>query len=484
MNNPMTRVAGIVLSLVLLPAAAAAGDSSGDTIVLKSGRRITATNVVEDGDRVYYETSAGRLSLRRDLVERVERGTARSRWAAGSSSEMSVAPPRVDPSEGYDDIVAAAVHDGAIDRAYVARLEREAGAGDAAAARRVAVAHHAAARFELGKGDTEQAVAHYRRALTFAPEHLGVLLNVGYLHLHRNEFTPALDYLERARRVEPENADVAKLLGWAYYGLNRIELAVREWKRALALRPDADVEQALAKALRDEEEESSYREGETRHFNLRYHGGATPELARGILRTLEMHFSAIEGELRYSPPEPIGVILYTEQAFANITRAPGWVGAINDGRIRVPVQGLTSVTSDLSQTLMHELAHSFIHQKTGGRAPVWLHEGIAQWMEGHRAGQYAQILVSAHEQQVSLPLAAMEGSFLNLPNEVASYAYAWSLGVVEYIIATNGTGDIERLLERIRTESSVESAVRNTLRLDYTLLETETARYLKRTYLQ
>ena len=73
---------------------------------------------------------------------------------------------------------------------------------------------------------------------------------------------------------------------------------------------------------------------------------------------------------------------------------------------------------------------------------------------------------------------------LNLPNEVASYAYAWSLGVVEYIIATNGTGDIERLLERIRTEASVESAVRSTLRLDYAQLEAEAARYLKRTYLQ
>lgn len=477
-----------MLALALLAPLAAAGegpgDASGDTIVLKSGRRITATNVIEDGDRIYYETSAGRLTLRRDQVERIERGASGSRWTGGAREEMSVAPPRVDPSEGYDDIVAAAVHDGAIDRNYLARLEREAGAGDLAAARRVAVAHHAAARFELNKGDSEQAVGHYRRALTFAPEHMGVLLNVSYLHLHRNEYTPALEYLERARRVEPENADVAKLLGWAYYGLNRIELAVREWKRALALRPDADVEQALAKALRDEETESSYREGETRHFNLRYHGDATPQLAREILRALEMHFSAIEGELRYTPPEPIGVILYTEQAFADITRAPGWVGAINDGRIRVPVQGLASVTSDLSQTLKHELSHSFIHQKTGGRAPVWLHEGIAQWMEGHRAASSAQILVTAHEQKVSLPLGAMEGSFLSLPNDVASYAYAWSLAVVEYIVATNGSGDIEQLLERIRSEPSVESAVRATLRLDYAQLEAETARYLRRTYLQ
>lgn len=472
----------VCAALVLAAAAAAA---EGDTIVLKSGRRISATLVVEEGDRVYYETPAGRFSLRRDLVEKIERGASNAAWTpGGGKEELAVTPPRTDPAEGYDDIVAAAVRNGSIDRGYLAKLELEATSGDAAASRRVAVAHHAAAQWELRRGNPELAISHYRRALTFAPESLGILLNAAFLHLYRSEYTPALEYLERARRVGPHDADVAKLLGWAYYGLNRIEQAVQEWKRALALRPDADVEQALAKAQREEEAESEYREGETRHFNLRYHGGATPQLAREILRTLERHFSEMESALRYTPAEPIGVILYTEQAFADITRAPGWVNAVNDGRIRVPVQGLTAVTADLSQTLKHELVHSFIHQKTNGRAPVWLQEGVAQYLEGLRVGSHAQILVSAYDQKVSLPLHAMEAQFLNLPGEVASFAYLWSLGVVEYIVAANGMGDIERLLERIRSEPSAEAAVRSTLRMDYAQLEGEAVRYLRRTYLQ
>jgi tetratricopeptide (TPR) repeat protein len=464
----------------------AAGAVSADTIVLKNGRRITATSVVEEGDRVYYETRAGRLSLRRDLVERIERGGAASAWAAaaGPAGEMEVSAPRMDPTEGYDDVAAAVVKGGSVDRNLLLQLELDAQSGGASAARKVAAAHHAAAQHLLARAEVEQAMGHYRRALTFAPEHTGVLLYLSYLHLQRSEFTPALEYLERARRVEPNSADVAKLMGWAYYGSNRIEQAVTEWKRALALRPDADVEQALAKAVRDEEAESDYREGETRHFNLRYHGDATPQLAREILRALEYHFGAIESELRFTPPEPIGVILYTEQAFADITRAPGWVGALNDGRIRVPVQGLTSMTQDLSQTLKHELTHSFIHQKTLGRAPVWLHEGVAQWMEGQRAGQYAQVLVAAYDQKVSLPLRAMEGSFLNLPGDVASYAYAWSLGVVEFIVSRNGMSDVERILERINSDPSTEAATRNTLRLDYEQLEAEAVTYLRRTYLR
>ena len=39
-------------------------------------------------------------------------------------------------------------------------------------------------------------------------------------------------------------------MGWAYYGANKMDQAVAEWKRA-ALRPDPDVEHALEKAERD-----------------------------------------------------------------------------------------------------------------------------------------------------------------------------------------------------------------------------------------
>ena len=88
-------------------------------------------------------------------------------------------------------------------------------------------------------------------------------MNVAYIHLRRSEYKQSLDYLERARRVAPENADVAKLAGWAYYGMNKMDQAVAEWKRALALRPDPEVQAALDKAQRDKQEEESYKENES-----------------------------------------------------------------------------------------------------------------------------------------------------------------------------------------------------------------------------
>ncbi len=473
---------GAGLGLVALAAVA-------DTIVLKNGRRIIAANVVEENGRVSYETPAGRLSLPRSIVERIEHGGSFTGDAGtNSAAQLPIGPPEVEPGEGYDEVARAAVHDGSIDRAYLARLEDAARDGTTATAVRAAVGHAAAAQFELRRGDIEQAIAHYRSALTFAPPQsnllfLGVSLNIAYLHLRRSEYSTALDYLDRARRVVPDSADLAKLSGWAYYGLNRLDQAVEEWKRTLRLRPDAEVQRALEKAERDLQAESSYREGETRHFTLRYYGGAAPQLARDILRTLEEHFRAIESELNFTPPELVGVILYTDQAFADITRAPGWVSALNDGRIRVPVQGLTSVPAELSRVLKHELTHSFIQQKTRGRCPVWLQEGVAQWMEGRRSGDNAGLLVNAYERKASLGLGAMEGSWMGLPGGVASYAYAWSLAVVEYIVETYGMRDIERLLDHVATDASTEAAARRTLRMDYADLEQETVKYLRRAYL-
>ncbi len=486
--RPIIRIVFLAFGLIFALAARA------DTIVLKNGRRITATKVVEENGRVAFETSAGRLSLPQSVVERIERGGAS--WndsGADRAAQLGIAPPPAPVTaelvQGYEEVTHSAVHNGSIDRNYIAKLEDAAHGGAPAAGARAAMAHYAVAQFELSHGDTEQALAHYRRALTFAPQQpaalqLNLLLNTAYLHLRRSEFTAALDYLERGRRLGPDSPDVAKLAGWAYYGQNRIDQAVAEWKRALKIRPDAEVTRALEKAQRDQEAESSYREGETRHFVLRYNGGAAPELARDVLRTLEQHFRTIESELNFTPAEPIGVILYTGEAFADITRAPGWVGALNDGRIRVPVQGLTAVPSELSRVLKHELTHSFVQQKTRGRCPVWLQEGVAQWMEGQRSGDAATLLVGAYERKASAPLGALEGSWMQMPSAVADYAYAWSLAIVEYIVASYGIRDIERLLDRVATEPSTEAAARSALHMAYLDLEQETVKYLRRTYLR
>jgi tetratricopeptide (TPR) repeat protein len=450
---------------------------TADTIVLKNGRRIVAFSVVEEGDKVKYQTSAGELSLPKSIVDHVEHGGA-------STVAVELAPPSVEPAVNPNDaeVERSAVHDGSIDRSYIAQLETEARSGGKDANLRAAMAHHAAAQFELAHGDMEHALSDEKTALIYEPQEPALLMYTGYLHLRRSEYKEALDYLDRSKRFAPDNADQAALSGWAYEGLNKMDQAVEEYKRSFALRPDPSVKAALDKALRDKNEEDSYKENESAHFNLKYNGSAQPALARDVLRTLESHFSAIESELNYTPAESINVTLYTREAFADITQAPGWVGALNDGRIRVPVQGLTEVDAQLSRVLKHELTHSFVRQKTRGNVPTWLNEGLAQWMEGKRSSQNGAALAQIYNEGHATPLQQLENSWMGLGGGQASYAYAWGLANTEYIIQSNGMGDIERILDRLASGESTETALREVLHSDYNDLMKSTAEYLTRTY--
>jgi tetratricopeptide (TPR) repeat protein len=463
------------------------GVVSADTIYLKNGRKITASKVVQENGQVSYETAAGNLSLPASIVDHVVREAVSLDSTAGTAADraanLPMAPPSATLAPGADEAARTAIRDGSIDLSLLAKLESEARANPSpAAVTRVIVAESAAAQFEISVGDFQQAAAHYDVGLRFDPDNLPLLLQTAYLHLRRSEYSAALNLLDRARRIEPDSLDAAKLSGWAYYGLNRVADAVTEWKRALALKPDAEVQHALEKAERDAQEEAGYREGETAHFRLRYNGDAAPELASEVLHTLETQFEEISSTLGYVPPEAIGVVLYTNQTFVDITRAPTWSGALNDGRIRVPVEGLSSMTSELARVLKHELTHSFVGQKTEGHCPVWLQEGLAQYMEGKRSRTNAGALISAYERHMDFALASYETSWLNLPRETAANAYAWSLATVEAMLTAGSMDDMGRILDRLAAGSTAEDAIRAVLRDSYADLTQFTVGYLRKAY--
>ncbi len=426
------------------------------------------------------------MSIPRAMVVRIDHDDL-TYTSAGAASHITITTPAIAPVHGYEAISKLTVHDNSIDYGYLAKLETDARTGSAEAVAKVAAAHYAAAQFLVAQGNLDSAIDQYQEALVFAPDSVPLLLNLASLDLRQSHFADALGPLQHARDVSADTglqaAIVAKLMGWAYYGLNKPDQAIKEWTLSEQLRPDPEVEHALAKVQKDQNEEAGYHEGNTVHFTLKYYGGAAPELAREILLTLEDDFTDIQSQLDYTPSSQISVILYTQQAFEDITRAPGWVGAIYDGRLRIPVQGLTSVTPDLAHVLKHELTHSFITQKSDGRAPVWLQEGVAQWMEGKRSTEDAAALVSAARQGSVPSLKSLEGSWMSLSGDSAAMAYAWSLAVVESIIQNGGTTDISRLIDKTATATTPEDAVREALHCDYNDLQQQTVEYLKMEYL-
>jgi hypothetical protein len=99
-------------------------------------------------------------------------------------------------------------------------------------------------------------------------------------------------------------------------------------------------------------------------------------------------------------------------------------------------------------------------------------------MEGRRSSGTASALLNASAQGELPSLAGLEGSWMGLGGGEASFAYAWSLAVVESIIQTSGTGDITRLLDDISSAPNTEQALRDALHEDYADLQQQALTYL------
>ena len=427
-----------------------------------------------------------RIEHHSDSPTRTEGTSVRADVSKPAGHNISLPPPTAGAINGYNRIAELAVREGSIDAAKMAEFDDAARDGSSSGMSRAALAHFAAGKFELSRNSINEAIEQFQFSLNFsagrADLQLANLLSLAYIDLVQSKYSAALEHLERARHVAPKSAAVAQLSGWGYYGLNQIEKAIQEWETAQSIQPSQQLATMIEKAERDKTAESESREANSGHFNLRYQGEATPQLAAEILSTLEEHFRSIQSVLRFTPAEPIGVVLYTQQAFRDITQAPTWAAAGNDGRIRVPVQGLTSVSDQLSRELKHELVHSFVWQKTRGRCPAWLNEGLAQWIEGRRSGNDAAGLIAAYEQGQYIPLKNLEGSWMRLPAPAARFAYAWSLAAVESIIATSGTWGIDRLFDRFDVDPSFEAAMRGSIQTNYADLERQIVAYLRQTY--
>jgi hypothetical protein len=290
----------------------------------------------------------------------------------------------------------------------------------------------------------------------------------------------ALPFAEQAARLAPANPETQSMLGYSYFLTDHTPQAIAAWKTSLAIRPDAAVQAALAKAEREDSAEAEFSQQETGHFTFHYEGGKTPEHLRNqIVAVMEAHYDDLVRDLNVAPRQ-ISVSLYSDQAYFDVTQAPSWTAALNDGKLRIPISGLNEVTPELSRVLKHELSHSFINQLTRGRCPQWLNEGVAQLMEGRSVARFGSVhlarIYAAHQQ---IPLNALETSWTRFDTAHAQLAYAEGLAAAEYVRDTYGLSDVQRILARIGDGSSTETSLRTTIHAGYGDLEDEINGYLK-----
>jgi tetratricopeptide (TPR) repeat protein len=462
--------------LVLLSALAA----PADVIHLKNGRTIWADQVREDKnkDRVEYDVGEDTYAIPKSSIDRIDAGGAApvtSGHGAAAHAVPDFAPPVTFSHES--DLNEKIIREGKVDDDALAALDR-AGNPDL-----TATGYFLAGKFESDHGSFAQARRYYESALRLQPDNPTLLIYYAAGLMRTGHATDALSYAERAVRVAPNSADTLAMLGFVQFATDHTADAIRSWKKSLVIRPDATVQQYLERAERESSAEASFSERESSHFNLHFEGKETSaSFRRDLLAALDADYDDLVRDLGYSPHDNIAVTLYTQQAFFDVTRAPSWSGAINDGKLRIPVSGMQSVTSDLAHVLKHELTHSFIAQMSSNRCPTWLNEGVAQMEEGRSSASNGHALAQFFSSGNEIPFNMLEGSFMSFSTPEAVTAYAESLAAAEYIRDTYGMGDIQGILQRLSQGSGTEAALRATIHSDYRQLQDEMTKWLADRY--
>jgi tetratricopeptide (TPR) repeat protein len=441
--------------------------AQADVLHLKNGDVIYADQTKQTASGIEYQQGDDSYTIPNSVVQSVEKTAAAARTAAVAAQQLPAYTPET-PPRGEEHFLDEILHGGKVDRNALIEIDSRGNREE------TAIAYYIAGKQEFEAGDYGSARRDFESALRNNPQNPAILNFYASLLVKTGNARQAIIYAEQAVAQAPDSADAYAVLGYAQYSADHPKEAIQSWKKSLSLRPDASIRQVLARAQREKYVETDYSERETGHFVLRYEGAQSSEALRGqILETLESAYQDLARQFGSEPRSSVSVVLYTNQAFFDVTHARAWVGALNDGKIRVPLRGLSAMTPSLARVLRHELTHSFIDQVTMGRCPQWLHEGIAQMLEP-RSLNGGATLAQLFKTDREIPLNSLETGFSMLSSAQAELAYAESLATVSYIRDRYGMSDVTRILDKLGQGESVESALRSTIHCDYRQLQEET----------
>jgi tetratricopeptide (TPR) repeat protein len=99
------------------------------------------------------------------------------------------------------------------------------------------------AHYNLGivlsqQGEADQAIEHYRQAVSLRPDYAEAHYNLGRLLVDKGQLNDAIAHYERAAAINPADAAAQNNLGVTLFGIGRANDAIAHYQKALEIRPD------------------------------------------------------------------------------------------------------------------------------------------------------------------------------------------------------------------------------------------------------
>ncbi len=312
---------------------------------------------------------------------------------------------------------------------------------------------------ELLSGNLDEAERLLRRAQALG-ERADTLRVLGILLHQKRDFGAATVVLERALQLLPRDTSVLLALGDSYLQLEKRAQAFDVLQRAREIGVDAPGLGGLLQRLgREVDAEWDFVNLHTPHFTASFADSEEHSGVRVVLDGLEEAYTSVGQKLGYFPDTKTSVALYAEQDFHTATLTPDWAGGAFDGRIKVPLRGLSADDPGLARSLRHEYAHSVIAAIAGLACPVWLNEGVAVWAEEDVEGEREPWAQATVARLGMFRFADLDRAFVRLPGNTVEAAYAQSYLVVRALVDHYGNQGLRDFLDALHRNRDPEQAL-------------------------
>lgn len=232
--------------------------------------------------------------------------------------------------------------------------------------------------------------------------------------------------------------------------------AVRSVERASRVRSDPFLRQLLESLKAEQQLESAFATQVVGRFDLRFRSGAALSGPIAVGQILKSEWTRMA---RWFPSLNGAPVVVDLLPYVDFARTYGYdILGLYDGKIRVPVYGVSRFSPPIVSILTHELAHAMIADATFDRAPSWLHEGLAQRLEmrPERVNRIGDLV----RQRTYLSIASIEEVLRSQPDrELVESAYVEAEWLVHFLERRFGRQAISRLLLAFRDGKSTEEAV-------------------------
>jgi len=323
----------------------------------------------------------------------------------------------------------------------------------------------------LREGRPDEAALLFRQGLTQTPDDPALLKGLGVAAVHAGRPDDAFVPLERAALAEYD-PEVRLLLAHLHDRRDNPAQAVVNLKAVLEHEPTNEpARRLLDKVEREWRAEAGFRREVTPRFVVKYRDTLDAGARRQIVAQLEAAAARIGRMLAYAPQQRTTVVLYEHHEFRHVTRVHAWATGLFDGKIRLPVGRVQPQADELERLAVHEYAHAAIHDLTRGRAPRWLHEGVAQALEGAASDPILRA-------PAGLTLAGVEALAGDSDPLRARAGYDIALWIVRDLLDRGGIEPLRELLARLGAGETMAEAMPRVYGLRLTELESQWRRVL------